>query len=137
MPVTYSYSDAMSHDAWTPKAGIEWRATSNLLTYVSATRGFKSGAFNATSREAGLGVAPEWAWSYEAGLKAERRGTMLSVAAFYTDYSNLQVQITIRPGLIDISNAAAATIKGAEVEFEIKQTDQGLQAANVARPSGA
>jgi iron complex outermembrane receptor protein len=35
---------------------------------------------------------------------------------FLTDYSDLQVQITIRPGVVDVSNAAAATIRGAEVE---------------------
>ena len=35
----------------------------------SATRGFKSGGFNPTSPEAGRGFAPEWAWSYEGGLK--------------------------------------------------------------------
>jgi iron complex outermembrane receptor protein len=40
----------------------------------------------------------------------------LNFAVFQTDYTNLQVQTAIRPGVIDISNAAAATIRG--VEFE-------------------
>ena len=38
------------------------------------------------------------------------------MAGFYTDYANLQVQTTISPGVVDISNAAAATIRGIEVE---------------------
>jgi len=114
----YSYVDDLSHSAWTPRVGLELRADDKTFTYLSATRGFKSGGFNISSAQAGRGFAPEWAWSYEAGVKtvvADGR-SQLNVAAFYTDYSNLQVQIAIRPGVLDISNAAAATIKGVEVE---------------------
>jgi iron complex outermembrane recepter protein len=125
----YSYSDRMSNTAWTPKVGLEMRAGQNTFMYVSATRGFKSAGFNPTSPEAGRGYAPEWAWSYEGGVKtamASGRAT-LDVAAFHTDYSDLQVQTAIRPGVIDISNAAAATIRGVEVEATARLT-QGLRA---------
>ena len=122
LPVTlvpgsaYSYTDAISHTAWTPKFGLEFRARENAFVYVSATRGFKSGGFNFTSPEAGRGYAPEWAWSYEAGLKAivANGRANVSIAAFHTDYTDLQVQTAIRPGVIDISNAAEATIRGVE-----------------------
>ena len=40
----------------------------------------------------------------------------LNGAAFYTDYTDLQVQTPIRPGVLDITNAATATIRGVEVE---------------------
>ena len=70
----YSYTDAISHTAWTPKFGLEFRARDNAFAYVSATRGFKSGGFNFTSPEAGRGYAPEWAWSYEGGLKTTVAG---------------------------------------------------------------
>ena len=88
------------------------------LAYVSATRGFKSGGFNLSSREAGRGYAPEWAWSFEAGLKTNLAGgrAALDLAAFRTDYTDLQVQTAIRPGVLDISNAAEATISGVELE---------------------
>ena len=62
-PTAYTYTDGLSYTAWNPKAGLEWRAGAETLTYVSAARGFKSGGFNLTSRQAGLGYAPEWAWS--------------------------------------------------------------------------
>ena len=115
---SYSYTDAISHDAWTPKFGVEMRARENVMAYASATRGFKSGGFNAFSPEAGRGFAPEWAWSYEGGLKAVAGGgrARLNVAAFWTNYTDLQVQVGIRPGVVDISNAAAATIRGVELE---------------------
>jgi iron complex outermembrane receptor protein len=114
----YAYVDEAVHDAWTPKLGLEWRTGARTLAYVSATRGFKSGGFNISSPEAGRGYAPEWAWSYEAGLKTRLAGgrATLDVASFHTGYTDLQVQTAIRPGVLDISNAAEATIRGIEVE---------------------
>jgi iron complex outermembrane receptor protein len=128
LPGAFKYTDSMSHAAWTPKVGLELRAGERTLAYFSATRGFKSGGFNITSPEAGRGYAPEWAWSYEGGVKAslaEGRAT-LQVAGFLTDYTDLQVQTQIRPGVLDISNAAEATIRGVEVEGAVRVTN-GLQ----------
>jgi iron complex outermembrane receptor protein len=115
---SYAFADAIAHDAWTPKLGLEWRLRERTLAYVSATRGFKSGGFNLSSREAGRGYAPEWAWSYEAGLRTNLAGgrAALDLAAFRTNYADLQVQTHIRPGVVDISNAAEATIPGIELE---------------------
>jgi iron complex outermembrane recepter protein len=61
---------------------------------------------------------PESAWSYEGGIKRTIAGgrARVNMAAFYSDYQDLQVQSFIRPGVPDISNAASATIKGVEVE---------------------
>ena len=70
---SYSYTDAISDDAWTPKFALEMRARENVMAYASATRGFKSGGFNASSPEAGRGFAPEWAWSYEGRIEDRRR----------------------------------------------------------------
>jgi len=85
---------------------------------VSATRGFKSGGFNISSTAVGRGYAPEWAWSYEGGLKSALMGgrSRFSTSAFVMDYTNLQVQTPIGIGVLDIRNAAAATIRGIEVE---------------------
>jgi iron complex outermembrane receptor protein len=114
---TYSYTDAISDAAWTPKFGLDMRAD-GTLAYVSATRGFKSGGFTLTSTEAGLGYAPEWAWSFEAGLKRILPGvrTIFNVAVFHTGYTDLQVSTGIRPGVVEVTNAAAATIRGLEIE---------------------
>ena len=114
----YSYSDAIAHSAWTPKIGLEMKLPTGALAYVSATRGFKSGGFNISSTAPGRGYAPEWAWSYEGGLKGGLRGgrSRFSTSAFVTDYTNLQVQTPIGIGVLDIRNAAAASIRGIEVE---------------------
>ena len=91
---------------------------SGALAYVSATRGFKSGGFNPSSTALGRGYAPEWAWSYEGGWKGALMGgrSRFGVAAFVMDYTDLQVQTPIGIGILDIRNAAAATIRGVEVE---------------------
>ncbi|MCM3880552.1 MAG: TonB-dependent receptor, partial [Vicinamibacterales bacterium] len=119
---SYAYSDRIDHSAWTPKIGMEFLARKGVLTYASATRGFKSGGFNPTSAASGRGFAPEWAWSYEAGVKTTLAGgrAAFNVAAFHTSYTDLQVQTAIVPGVIDISNAAAATIRGVEVESQVR-----------------
>jgi hypothetical protein len=48
---------------------------------------------------------PEWAWSWRRRGEDRACGkrATLNVAAFHTDYSDLQVQTAIRPGVIDIS----------------------------------
>ena len=113
----YDYSDSVTHSAWTPKIGLEMKLPHDALGYVSATRGFKSGGFNPLST-AGRGYAPEWVWSYEGGWKGAFRDgrSRFGVSAFVMDYTDLQVQTPIAPGIIDIRNAAAATIRGVEVE---------------------
>lgn len=44
----------------------------------------------------------------------------LSAIVFHVDYTDLQVQTVIRPTVVDISNAAAATIDGAELEGVVR-----------------
>jgi iron complex outermembrane recepter protein len=123
MPVpgaVYAYSDSIAHTASTPKLGVEVNFSPRVMTYVTATRGFKSGGFNLSSTQPGRGYAPEWAWSYEGGLKAGLLNgrARVNVAAFHMDYTNLQVQTPIGIGVFDIRNAAAATIRGVEVEVK-------------------
>jgi iron complex outermembrane recepter protein len=115
---SFRYLDSIAATAWTPRFGLDFRIADGALAYVSATRGFKSGGFNPSARSASGGFAPEWAWAYEAGFKSSALNDRLKAngAAFYTDYADLQVQTPIRPGVVEITNAATATIRGVEVE---------------------
>lgn len=119
-PATYyDYSDSATWQAWTPRAGLELRLTPDAFAYVSATRGFKSGGFNTTARTASNRFTPEYAWSYEAGLKRTVADGRLrtNLAAFVNDYRDLQVFSFLAPGVYEINNAGKATIAG--VEFEV------------------
>ena len=125
----YGYSDSIAHDAWTPKFGLDMKLPNGSMAYVSATRGFKSGGFNPSSTAPGRGYAPEWAWSYEGGWKGTLMGgrSRFATSAFVMDYTNLQVQTPIGIGVFDIRNAAAATIRGVEVE-NTSRIGRGIEA---------
>jgi iron complex outermembrane receptor protein len=114
----YDFVDRATYHAWTPKGGIQVQASRDTFVYVSATRGFKSGGFNPTARAPGSAFRPEFAWSYECGLKHTLAGERVRVntAVFSNDYRDLQVQSFAGVGLLDISNAGSATIRGIEVE---------------------
>jgi iron complex outermembrane receptor protein len=114
----YAYRDSLTHAAWTPKFGIMVTLPARAMAYASATKGFKSGGFNWSSPAPGRGFDPEWAWSYEGGLKTELGDgrARVNVAGFSMDYTNLQVQTPIGIGVFDIRNAAAGTVRGIEVE---------------------
>lgn len=111
--------------AWTPKFGLDWKATPNLLLYGSITKGFKSGGTNyAANSLATAAFNPETIWSYEGGFKADLldRHLRLNVSAFHYDYSNLQIQSSISPGVVSIGNAAQAKVDGIEAELTAKLT---------------
>jgi iron complex outermembrane receptor protein len=114
----YDFTDSIAHHAWTPRFVLELSGSPTTMAYASASRGFKSGGFNITAPEPGRGYGPERVWTYELGLKTHvpRARTRMNVSAFWTDYRDLQVQTALRPGVIDISNAASATIRGVEAE---------------------
>jgi len=111
-------------DAFTPKAGLEFQWTPDLMTYVSAARGFKSGGFNgrALSPQEIDAFRPEYLWSYEIGAKSEwlERRLVLNLSAFYNRYSDIQLT-SLRPaaGILAVvtENAGEATIKGWELEL--------------------
>lgn len=114
----YQFTDSIAHGSWTPRFALEVQGGPATMAYASASRGFKSGGFNISSPEPGRGYGPERAWTYELGVKTQmpRIRSRMNVAAFWTDYRDLQVQTALRPGVLDIANAASATIRGIEAE---------------------
>lgn len=124
-----NFSTAPTFDAFTPKFGLDWQATSDALFYASATRGYKSGGVNfAATSVATSTFQPEYIWSYEVGAKTEwlDRRLRANLSAFYYNYRNLQVQSSLAAGVSVIGNAATATDRGIEAEF-VSQVTQALQ----------
>ncbi len=119
--------------ALTPKFGVDWQVTPDALVYASATRGFKSGGTNyAAANVAALSFAPEYIWSYEAGLKSDwlEHRLRLNLTGFHYNYSNLQVQSFLGPGVAAIANAATAKISGMELEATVKPIPELVLTAN-------
>ncbi len=107
------------NDSWsavTPKVGVDFDFTDDIMGYASATRGYKSGGFNLIAVQ--TPYDPEFLWSYELGLKtrlADGRVTA-NFGAFQYNYKDMQVGKIVN--LSDVlTNAAEATVRGLEVEI--------------------
>ena len=111
--------ESKTSDAWTPMASAVYKINESLNAYVTVSRGFKAGGYNADFvGNDELSFGPEFVTNYEGGLKFFGAGDRLrlNLAVFHMDYSDLQVSI-FKPftGFI-IGNAASATINGAELD---------------------
>lgn len=112
-----------SFNATTASASIQYRFSPAIMTYLSWSQGFKSGGFNQRYNAAPPGNAPisfgsEQAETFELGLKLNPAPRMrFNIALFSTSYDD--IQLTYRLGVVPLLfNAGAATIRGAEFEFE-------------------
>ena len=127
----------VSFDAFSWTAGLDYKVTDDSLVYASISRGFRSGGIdderlNLTGPEPvvaadgtvttltaeDITVDPEFVINYEVGLKADFLNNTVrwNSAAFYSDYTDIQVQ-TFDPVLVDANNQAVITIaNGAEAE---------------------
>ncbi len=111
----------------TPMVNVAYQWTDGFMTYATYSQGFKSGGF--TQRifpplPAPPAFAPEFVDSYEAGFKydAANGRVRLNGSAFFTDYSDLQVQVLV--GVQPLTaNAGGAEISGYELELNLLPVD--------------
>lgn len=128
-----AYRASTDFDALTWLVSIDWKPTPDTMLYASNSRGYRAGGYTLGAagtlqvNQAQLNAsftpfAPEKVTNYEIGLKSELldRRLRFNAAAFYQDYTDIQVQIR---DVIDnyvvtlIRNAAAARLYGGEVEL--------------------
>ena len=121
-------SDSKVFKANTPKFGINWQITDDILTYASYTEGFKSGGFNPVPPASSIGGGqigrpvpydPEYVDSYEVGGKFTLfdQRARLNLALFRAEYSGMQLP-QFFPGTTTsyTTNATGAIVEG--IEFE-------------------
>ena len=98
----------------TPRVGAQFDVSEDSNVYATFSKGFKVGGFNFSA--CNQQFRPEKVTSYEAGWKNRLGGNLvLNASAFYYDYTDLQLNQVV--GLTSlITNAAAARIKGVELE---------------------
>ncbi len=84
---------------WTPRFAINYKPDADLLLFASATRGFRSGGWDARADTAAelLPFGAESVWSYEAGIKSEWFGRRLraNITGFWQDTRNFQTSAAI------------------------------------------
>ncbi|SNS81922.1 MULTISPECIES: TonB-dependent receptor [unclassified Azospirillum] len=110
----------------TPKLTVEYQATDSALVYATYAQGFKAGGFDNRATlvvDAERGFDPEKVKNYEAGIKADWLDKRLrtNLAAFYNDYTDLQVS-AYDPDVFRSrrGNAASAETYGVELELEAR-----------------
>ncbi|KQX25145.1 MULTISPECIES: TonB-dependent receptor [unclassified Sphingomonas] len=123
-PDLHRKDDAVS---WT--GSVKYKFSPDASTYVTVSRGFKSGGFNVDTLGAAaytvdtIQFRPESVTNYEAGLKlrALDRALQFNIAVFQLDYSDRQVLQFNDPGaglqpFTTIDNAASSRTRGIELD---------------------
>jgi iron complex outermembrane receptor protein len=106
-----------SFNSFTPRAEVHYQWTDRIMTYASVTRGAESGGFSIEDLQPAY--LPATATAYEIGLKAFGDRWSANIAAFHTDYANIQVEKVV-DNISTTVNAAAAKVDGAEFELMVK-----------------
>lgn len=93
-----SFNNVKAGDTWdvfTPKLGAEYKFDSNMMAYVSWSKGFKAGGVNGRPTRADLfnTFDPEKLTAYEAGFKGDffDRRLRLNLAAYFSEYNDIQI----------------------------------------------
>lgn len=107
-----------------PQFTVAYHAAPRQTVYVTASRGFKAGGFNAASPAGREAYGEEHSWNYEGGAKSSWLEDRMSLGAalFFLNWRDLQVNVPNPQVLAQfyIANAGTATSKGLEVEFNAR-----------------
>jgi iron complex outermembrane receptor protein len=116
--------NSQSWHIFDPTFGAQYHITPDVMTYISWGKGFKAGGWTTRlSKVIDSGnqaeFAPEYSKTWEVGLKSTWFDQHLraNAALFYTDYSNIQLNIQEGPSPV-YQNAGNAKIKGGELELQ-------------------
>jgi iron complex outermembrane receptor protein len=117
----------------TPKYGLSYHVTQDILTYATVAKGYREGGslypLPSTCAEdlAALGLStpptafkPDSIWNYELGAKTEWLEHRLTMngAVYYIDWNNIQQNITLPTcGFGFVGNFGKASSKGGEFEM--------------------
>ena len=118
-----------NYSALTGSASVQYRWSPAVSTYASYAKSFKSGGYNTRYNAAPAGNLPvpfneEQVTSYEVGIKSNIGRLRLNLAAFQSNYDD--IQLIFRQGVVPLLfNAGEARIRGLELEASYR-TDFGL-----------
>ena len=125
--------DAPASQSWsrfTPRLGVEYYYSQDVMFFASYAQGFKSGTFNPRATTNEPGVDPEIVDSFEVGMKSDLTDSFrLNTTLFSYDHQDRQY-IGIEGNANDptalqqrLRNAAETAAKGIEIEATYVATD--------------
>jgi iron complex outermembrane receptor protein len=111
----------LDSSGWTWRLALDHKFSDDIMAYVSWNRGLKGGGFTLTTAADTPPYAPEKLDAYEAGLKMEFANGKVRInpAIFLYKFKDIQVN-SFNGFLTLLTNAAAATIKGVDVDAAIQ-----------------
>lgn len=128
-----SFDDHQSADSFDPSVALTFAATPDLNLYARYARGYKSGGWNvdfigAATFADRIRFRPERVDSGEIGMKYEAGRTRFSLAGFYAEIDDYQIDQFVDLGAgqtsIQLRNAARARSWGAEAELSVRPVDR-------------
>lgn len=113
-----------SWDDVSPHVSLQYQWTPDLMSYASATRGFRSGGINIASGGATVFTQydPERVSNYEVGVRSElfSHRLRLNLTGFYMEYTDQQLTaLDVVRNVIYIQNVGESHRTGAELEFVV------------------
>ena len=122
--------DSFSEGDWSGRLGLDWMVSENTLVYGGISRGFNSGTYNSQFLNVAIDIEPtnsESILAYEVGTKTKLAGgkLFLEAAAYYYDYSDMQVVAVVPRGVVDANilvNADGAELYGSELQLRALPT---------------
>ena len=123
----HSLAGERRSDLLLPSINVQFDVTDDIMTYASATRGAKSGGYDARNNNANDGpnggatnfeYEDEIADAFELGSKMRLFGGVaeLNGALYYVDYSDTQVSVFDGVAGFTVTNAGASRVQGAELD---------------------
>lgn len=107
-----------------PHFGLNYNVTNDILLYARISQGYQAPGFNFLP---GAGnpintFDAETLWAYEAGIKTQfwDRRLTFNLSGFYYDYTDIQVRSVISQLIVQVVNAASATVQGLEAEIILR-----------------
>jgi iron complex outermembrane recepter protein len=134
VPPVLSGEDDSDDVSW--RLDLQRAVSDDVLLYGSVATGYKSGGFvtSTPGQDGPDRYEPENLTAYELGGKTQWLGRRLTLnaAAFYYDFTDMQVSTTVIGSggvTVDVDNAASAELYGLDVEFHFQASERFLVSA--------
>ena len=122
-------NDKEDWSRFTPRVGVEYQYSNDMMFFASYSQGFKSGTFNPRAEGAEPAVDPEVVDSFEVGVKSEWNDNLrVNATVFYLDHKDRQF-VTVFPSDDSsalsqrLGNIGKSTASGLELEIEYAATE--------------
>ncbi len=134
-PPSSNYTNSRTFSDVSPRIGVDFKVSDDVLAYIGYSQGFKSGGFDMRGNQAlypqtSDGYDSEIANNYEAGIKSTLFDDtlQLNLTVFYTPYEDVQVTTQQFQLLNGIPTNATAVLNAG------KQLNQGVELETMWRP---